>query len=94
MRATWNGTVIAESDQTVVVEGNHYFPAASVNWELLKESDERTTCPRKGQANYWSVDAPGRPGEDVAWSYPDPSVAARQITGHVAFWRGGRVDAS
>ena len=94
MRATWNGTVTAESDQTVVVEGNHYFPAESVNWELLKESDKRTTCPWKGQASYWSLDAAGRPGEDVAWSYPDPSAAARQITGHVAFWRGVRVDAS
>ena len=94
MRATWNGTVIAESDQTVVVEGNHYFPSDSVKWELLKDSDKRTICPWKGQANYWSVDAAGRPGEDVAWSYPDPSVAARQIKGHVAFWRGVRVDAS
>ena len=94
MRASWNGTVIAESDQTVVVEGNHYFPAESVNWALLKESNKTTVCPWKGQARYWSVDATGPTGEDVAWSYPDPSAAARQITGHVAFWRGVHVNAS
>ena len=94
MRATWNGTVIAESDQTVVVEGNHYFPSDSVKWELLKDSDKRTICPWKGQAHYWSVNPGERNGEDVAWSYPEPSTAARQITGHVAFWRGVRVDAS
>lgn len=57
MRATWNGTVIADSDQTVVVEGNHYFPAESVNWALLKESNKSTDCPWKGQARYWSLDA-------------------------------------
>ena len=94
MRATWNGTVIAESDQTVVVEGNHYFPAESVNWELLEESNKTTICPWKGQARYWSLDATGPNGEDVAWSYPDPSAAARQITGQVAFWRGVQVNAS
>lgn len=85
MRATWNGTVIAESDQTVVVEGNHYFPAESVNWALLKESTKSTICLWKGQARYWSLDAAGPTGEDVAWSYRDPSAAAAQITGHVAF---------
>ncbi len=94
MRATWNGTVIAESDQTVVVEGNHYFPAESVNWALLKESSKTTICPWKGQASYWSLDGTVPTGEDIAWSYPDPLAAARQITGHVAFWRGVQVDAS
>ena len=94
MRATWNGTVIAESDQTVVVEGNHYFPTESVNWALLKESNKTTVCPWKAQARYWSLDANGPTGEDVAWSYPDPSAAARQIAGHVAFWRGVQVNAS
>ncbi|MCR6493910.1 DUF427 domain-containing protein [Cellulomonas sp. P24] len=94
MRATWNGIVIAESDATVVVEGNHYFPADSVAWELLEESSSRSTCPWKGQAHYWSVAGAGRPGKDVAWSYPEPSDAARQIAGHVAFWRGVTVDAS
>lgn len=94
MRATWNGTVIAESDQTVVVEGNHYFPPGSVRWELFEESNKRTRCPWKGQAHYWSIDAAGPAGEDVAWSYPDPSAAARQITGHIAFWHGVHVEAS
>jgi len=94
MRATWDGTVIAESEQTVVVEGNHYFPAESVNWALLKESNKSTVCPWKGQARYWSLDATGPTGEDVAWPYPDPSAAAREITGHVAFWRGVHVNAA
>jgi uncharacterized protein (DUF427 family) len=94
MRATWSGVVIAESEETVVVEGNHYFPPGSVAWDLLEASDTRSTCPWKGQARYWSVGGAGRPGQDVAWSYPDPSAAARQIAGHVAFWRGVTVDAS
>ncbi|MGV8964650.1 MAG: DUF427 domain-containing protein [Cellulomonas sp.] len=94
MRATWNGTVIAESDRTVVVEGNHYFPPESVNWDLLAQSATRSRCPWKGQAHYWSVDAAGDRGQDVAWAYPDPSAAARQITGHVAFWRGVQVTAA
>ncbi len=94
MRAIWNGVVIAESERTVVVEGNHYFPPDSVAWDLLEASDSRSTCPWKGQAHYWSVGGAGRPGQDVAWSYPEPSAAARQIAGHVAFWRGVTVDAS
>ena len=91
MRAIWNGTVIAESDATVVVEGNHYFPAEAVRWDLLTPSDHTSTCPWKGKARYWSVDA-GR-GADVAWSYPEPSPAAAHIAGRVAFWRGVRVEA-
>ena len=96
MRATWNGVVIAESEDTVVVEGNHYFPPESVVWDVLEASDSRSTCPCpwKGQAHYWSVGGAGRPGQDVAWSYPDPSAAARQIAGHVAFWRGVSVEQS
>lgn len=91
MRATWNGTVIAQSDHTVVVEGNHYFPKESVSWDLLEPSDTRTTCPWKGQAHYWSVKDAGDSGQDVAWSYPEPSAAAKEITEHVAFWRGVQV---
>jgi uncharacterized protein (DUF427 family) len=90
VRAIWNGTVIAESDRTVVVEGNHYFPPESVNWELLEDSDTRSRCPWKGQAHYWSINAGDR-GRDLAWAYPVPSAAARQIAGHVAFWRGVQV---
>ena len=88
MRASLNGTVLAESDHTVVVEGNHYFPPASVRWDLLDASATRTRCPWKGQARYWSVAAAGTAGTDVGWEYPEPSAAAEQITGHVAFWRG------
>jgi uncharacterized protein (DUF427 family) len=91
MRATLNGTVIAESDHTVVVEGNHYFPHASVSWDLLESSDTRSTCPWKGEAHYWSVKDAGSSGQDAAWSYPEPSAAAKEIAGHVAFWRGVQV---
>jgi uncharacterized protein (DUF427 family) len=91
VRAIWNGTVIAESDDTLVVEGNHYFPRDSVRWDLLEESSTRTTCGWKGQARYWSVEGDGRGGRDVAWSYPDPQPAARHVEGRVAFWRGVRV---
>ncbi len=93
MRAIWNGTVIAESDATVVVEGNHYFPADSVRWEMLVASDRRSTCPWKGEAHYWSVEGAGPSGSDVAWAYPEPSVAASQIAGRLAFWRGVTVEA-
>lgn len=93
MRALWNGTVIAESDATVMVEGNHYFPADAVRWDLLAASEHRSTCPWKGQARYWSIaDDGGRRGANVAWSYPDPSPAAGGIAGHVAFWRGVTVE--
>ena len=93
MRAVWNGHVIAESDATVVVEGNHYFPAHAVRWDLFVESGRRSICPWKGQARYWSVDDGQRRGPDVAWSYPDPTPAARHIAGRIAFWRGVRVEA-
>lgn len=92
MRATFNGVVLAQSDSTVVVEGNHYFPPEAVSWGQLEQSASRSTCPWKGQAHYWSVVGADRAGHDVAWSYPDPSPAARQIAGHVAFWRGVRVE--
>ncbi len=91
MRATWKDTVLAESDETVVVEGNQYFPPDSVRWENLTPSDKRSICPWKGRARYWSVADAGRDGADVAWSYPQPSTAAEQIAGHVAFWRGVQV---
>ena len=94
MRATLNGILVAESDQTLVVEGNHYFPPISVHWDLLEPSDTRSVCPWKGQAHYWSVVAADTAGHDVAWSYPSPSEAAQHIAGYVAFWRGVQVDAS
>jgi uncharacterized protein (DUF427 family) len=91
MKAMWNGAVLAESNQTVVVEGNHYFPAASIKNELFKESDTHTTCPWKGEASYYDVVVGGQTNKDAAWYYPEPSEAAKQIKGHVAFWRGVQV---
>ena len=88
MKATWNGVTLAESDQTVVVEGNHYFPAESINRNYLVESDTHTTCPWKGEASYYTIVAGERENKDAAWYYPAPKPAAENITGRVAFWRG------
>ena len=92
MRATWKGAVLAESDETVVVEGNHYFPAGSVNREHFRESATHTTCPWKGVASYYDVVAGGEVNADAAWYYPEPKDAAKEIKGRVAFWRGVRVE--
>ncbi len=91
MKAIWNGTTLAESDRTVVVEGNHYFPADAVKMEYFKESDTHTTCPWKGLASYYTVAVDGQENSDAAWYYPQPKDAAKQIAGHVAFWRGVKV---
>ena len=91
MKAIWNGQVIAESDQTIVVEGNHYFPAASVRREFLQDSPTHTTCPWKGVASYYSVVVDGQTNKDAAWYYPTPKDAAKAIKGYVAFWRGVKV---
>jgi uncharacterized protein (DUF427 family) len=88
MRAIWNGTVIAESDDTVVVEGNHYFPADSVKSDLLRDSATHTICPWKGEASYYSVQVGEQVNPDAAWYYPHPKAAASQITGRIAFWHG------
>lgn len=92
IRATWNGTVLAESDNTVVLEGNHYFPTEAVNWQHLLESPTHTRCPWKGIASYYTVVVHGKENRDAAWYYPDPSPAAHNITGHIAFWHGVRVE--
>lgn len=92
IRATWNGAVIAESDHTVVVEGNHYFPPESVNRKYLADSDTHSRCPWKGTASYYTVSVDGKTNCDAAWYYPDPSPAAADIAGHVAFWRGVHVE--
>lgn len=89
--ATWNGTVIADSDNTVVVEGNHYFPPESVRTQYLKASTTTSRCPWKGLANYYSLFVDGKTNEDAAWYYPEPSDAAAAIKGHVAFWNGVQV---
>lgn len=91
MKAIWNGTVIAESDDTVVVEGNHYFPIESVRPGVLTETATHTICPWKGTASYYAVTVDGQTNPDAAWFYPTPKDAAKQITGHVAFWRGVQV---
>ena len=90
-QAIWNDTVIAESDETVVVEGNHYFPPESVKSEYLQDSSEKTVCHWKGEASYYDVVVDGEVASDAAWYYPDPSSRAAQIKDHVAFWRGVRV---
>ncbi|MGY2892950.1 DUF427 domain-containing protein [Deinococcus sp. UYEF24] len=88
MKAIWNGQTIAESSKTVVVEGNHYFPRESVKPEYLQESATHSTCPWKGEASYFSLNVDGKDNRDAAWYYPTPKDAAKQITGHVAFWKG------
>ena len=91
MKATWNGVVLAESNDTVVVEGNHYFPPGSINKEYFVESNHHTRCPWKGLASYYTLEADGERNENAAWYYPAPSEAAQQIKDHVAFWKGVEV---
>ena len=91
MKAIWNGTVLAESDDTVVVEGNHYFPAESLNMTHFKPSGHTTVCGWKGTASYHHVEAGGETNENAAWHYPTPKDAAKQIAGRVAFWKGVQV---
>ncbi|MEZ0611704.1 DUF427 domain-containing protein [Fibrella sp. WM1] len=88
MKAIWNGQTIAESNDTVVVENNHYFPVESVNATYLNDSTTHTTCPWKGVASYYSLSVDGQTNPDAAWYYPDPKPAASQIKDRVAFWKG------
>ena len=90
-KAIWNGAVIAESDHTEWVEGNHYFPADTVNKEYLKQSEHHTICPWKGQASYYTIVVDGKENRDAAWYYPTPKPAAKQIKNHIAFWHGVQV---
>ncbi len=91
MKAVWNDVVLAESDETVVVEGNHYFPPDSVNRQYFQESDHTTTCPWKGKASYYDVVVKDEVNQNAAWHYPRPKQAAEHITEHVAFWKGVEV---
>ena len=91
VKAMWNGETLAESEHTIVVEGNHYFPRDSVRDDVLRESSKQSRCPWKGLASYYTVEVNGRTNEDAAWYYPEPKEAAREIAGHVAFWRGVEV---
>jgi uncharacterized protein (DUF427 family) len=89
--ATWNGTVVAESDDIVIVEGNAYFPRESVRDDVLRDSDTHTVCPWKGTASYFDVQVDGEVNRDAAWYYPTPKDAAQEIAGRVAFWKGVQV---
>lgn len=90
-KAIWNGQVIAQSDATIKVEGNHYFPPESVSPEYLQASGARTVCPWKGTASYYDVVVDGEVAQGAAWYYPDPKPAAEDIKNYVAFWRGVKV---
>ena len=92
MKAIWNNQVLAESDETIVIEGNHYFPPESINKEFFKASNTHTDCPWKGTASYYTIAANGSENKDAAWYYPDTKEAAKPIEGYVAFWRGVKVE--
>ena len=87
-RAEWNGQVLAESAEVVMLEGNAYFPESSVRRDFLKPSETHTICPWKGTASYWTIEVAGQQNPDAAWFYPSPKTAAAKIEGRVAFWRG------
>jgi uncharacterized protein (DUF427 family) len=91
-KATWNGAVLAESNQCIVVEGNQYFPPDAINQQYFKESATHTTCPWKGLASYYTIEVDGKTNPDAAWYYPEPKDAAKQIKGYVAFWKGVSVE--
>lgn len=91
MKAVWNNVVLAESDDIVVVEGNHYFPMESIKKEYFKESSNHSLCPWKGKASYYSVTVDGKTNQDCAWYYPKPSFLAKKIKNRIAFWNGVKV---
>ena len=92
MKAIWNNKIIAESDETIVVEGNHYFPPSSIKNEFFKESSNHSVCPWKGKASYYSIEVGGESNSDAAWYYPETSELAKNIKGYVAFWKGVQVE--
>jgi uncharacterized protein (DUF427 family) len=92
MKAIWNNKIIAESNDTIVVEGNHYFPPESVQEAFLKPSDKHTVCPWKGTASYYTIEVDGTQNKDAAWYYPEPSLPAQAIKDRIAFWRGVSVE--
>ncbi|MDT3404032.1 DUF427 domain-containing protein [Mucilaginibacter terrae] len=91
MKAVWNNQVIAESDQTIVVDNNHYFPKESVKADFLKECETHTTCSWKGLASYYNIEVDGKQNLDAAWYYANPKPAAAQIKGYIAFWKGVKI---
>ena len=91
MKATWQDTIIAESNRTIVIEGNHYFPPDSIKTEYFSPSETHSTCPWKGVASYYSLKIGDQSNADAAWYYPEPKAAAKSIKNYVAFWRGVKV---
>ena len=92
MKAIWNNTIIAESHDTIVIEGNHYFPPESIKKEYFKSSSTNTVCPWKGTASYYTIEVDGKSNEDAAWYYPETSELAKSIKNHVAFWKGVTIE--
>jgi uncharacterized protein (DUF427 family) len=92
MRAVWKNTVLAESDETVIIEGNHYFPPDAIRREHFRPSDTHTTCPWKGEASYYDVVVGDEVNKDAAWYYPETKDAAKEIKGRIAFWKGVKVE--
>mgnify|MGYP003624189387 CR=1 FL=1 len=88
MKAIWNNKILAESDDTVLIENNHYFPVGSLHQEYFQASDSHSFCPWKGDASYYSIEVDGKVNEDAAWYYPEPKEAAMEIKDRVAFWKG------
>ena len=92
MKAIWRDKLLAESDDTIVIEGNHYFPPQSVKKEHFRESGTHSTCPWKGEASYYSIVIDGEENKDASWYYPEPKDAAKEIKGYVAFWKGVKIE--
>ena len=92
MKAVWNGKVLAESNETIIIENNHYFPPNSINQEFFSKTDTHTVCPWKGTASYYTLEVDGEKNADAAWYYPTPKDAASQIKDYVAFWKGVKVE--
>ncbi len=91
-KAIWKGEVLAASDDTIVLEGNHYFPEQSLKKEFFRESSHHSLCPWKGIASYYTVEVDGERNDNAAWYYPKPSLLARKVKGRVAFWRGVKIE--
>ena len=91
-KATWNGKVIAESEKTIIIEGNHYFPPETLKKDFFKASNTHTVCPWKGTASYYSIEVDGKTNQDAAWFYPETKELAKSIKGYVAFWKGVTIE--
>ncbi len=87
-KAIWNGQIVAESEKTIVIEGNHYFPTETIKREFFKDSETHTVCPWKGTASYYSIEVDGKTNQDAAWYYPETKELANAIEGYIAFWKG------